>query len=87
MGCHPDHNDGYPCQSEELPLHPVYLDAYYIDNFPVTNGHYAKCVNAGACSPPNWTHSRTRPSYFNNPAYANYPVIFVWWEFAYNYCS
>jgi hypothetical protein len=31
MGCDPGHNGSYPCDSRELPLHTVYLDAYNID--------------------------------------------------------
>ena len=31
MGCDPAQNGGYECYSDELPLHTVYLDAYYID--------------------------------------------------------
>ena len=31
MGCHPDHNGGYSCYYDELPMHTVYLDAYNID--------------------------------------------------------
>jgi len=37
MGCDPDHNGGIECSLSELPLHKVYLDAYYIDKTEVTN--------------------------------------------------
>ena len=38
MGCDPAHNGGYSCfSSNELPLHTVYLDGYWIDRTEVTN--------------------------------------------------
>ena len=87
MGCDPAHNGGFDdCYFDELPLHTVYLDAYSIDRTEVTNAQYAQCVAAHGCTVPSSNSSRTRPSYYGNPTYANYPVINVSYAQVHAYC-
>ena len=87
MGCDPAHNGSYSCAPEELPLHTITLDAYRIDKYEVTNAQYAQCVTAGNCTPPVPTSSYNLPSYYGNPTYASYPVIYVDWNQSAAYCA
>ena len=85
MGCDPD-NPADICKSDELPLHIVNLDAYYIDKYEVTNARYRACVGASGCTAPQSVNSATRAPYFGDPAYADYPVIRVDWAQADAFC-
>jgi len=73
--------------TDEEPIHTIYLDAYWIDQTEVTNTMYAKCVADGACNEPTESSSYTRDSYYGNPEFDNYPVIYVSWDDANNYCA
>ena len=75
--CNPDET----CSPDEQPLHTVYLDEYTINRTEVTNAEY-HCD----CTPPLQENSRTRPDYFLNPLYADYPVLYVGIESAEDYC-
>ncbi len=86
MGCD-GANPNERCGSDEQPLHTVTLDAYYIDKYEVTNAQYKACVDVGACDPPQVNSSETRPDYFGNPVYDDYPVIEVSWHNAADYCA
>ena len=72
---------------DEKPVHTVYLNDFYIDKYEVTNVLYRTCVEAGTCKTPSRTSSFTRDSYYANPQYDNYPVIFVSWDDAKSYCA
>ncbi len=74
----------YPNDSnsgDEGPAHTVFLDAFYIDKYDVTNALYKNCVDAGGCSLPG---DITK---YNDPQYANHPVVYVDWNQAATYCA
>ena len=73
--------------ADEQPVHTVFLDAYYIDKYEVTNALYKDCVQAGVCAPPEFNNSYLRPTYYGDPRYDDYPVIGVTWDMAKAYCE
>lgn len=68
-------------EPDERPVHQVFLDSYYIDQYEVTNASYRECISAKACDVPN---SRI---YFDYSRYAQYPVTYVSWNMARTYCE
>lgn len=68
-------------------LNRVYLSAYYIDKYEVSNGQYKLCVNAEVCTEPYNVSSSKYPNYYNDPAYSNFPVIWVSWNQANTFCQ
>lgn len=72
---------------DENPQHKLFLDSYWIDQTEVTNEMYSKCVFENACAQPMKLYSQTRENYYGNPEYSDYPVIFVTWENAKDYCQ
>jgi formylglycine-generating enzyme required for sulfatase activity len=69
-------------RSDEKPEHSVYLDAFDIDRFEVTNAQYRRFLQA---------EGRTAPPYWTGVEYpigqADYPVVGVSWEEADAYCA
>jgi len=73
--------------ADEKPQHAVTLGAFWIDQTEVTNGQYRLCMVAKACKEPARVSSNLRDQYYGNPAFANYPVIWVSWNDAQAYCK
>ena len=71
----------------EKPERKVFLDAFCIDKYEVTNAQYKECVDAGACNPPARQSSPSRLFYYGNPEFDGYPVIWVTWDDAQTYCK
>ncbi|MBI3167627.1 MAG: SUMF1/EgtB/PvdO family nonheme iron enzyme [Chloroflexi bacterium] len=72
--------------SDATPEYKIFLRAFWIDQTEVTNAMYAKCVADDYCSSPSSERSFSRDSYYGNPEYENYPVIYVNWNQASEYC-
>lgn len=66
---------------DEQPVHTVYLDAFYIDKYEVTNALYGMCVDAGICK---WPDKTTK---YKDSHYSKRPVVWVSWEMAKMYCE
>jgi len=66
---------------DEQPIHRVFLDSYYIDKFEVTNGRFAKFVEAIHSEPPWGFADQETPV-----VHANRPVRWVNWMDAVGYC-
>jgi sulfatase modifying factor 1 len=61
--------------------HTVTLSSFWMDRTEVRVGDYARCVSAGACSPPGFSSADAR---FSNPSF---PVVLVRWTDARDYCK
>ena len=76
----------------EEPLHPVYVDAFWMDKYHTTNAQYRACVDAGACGPPAKTSGfvfgiTEVDDYFDNPLYGDLPVVYLENQDAVDYCA
>jgi formylglycine-generating enzyme required for sulfatase activity len=72
----------------ELPQRSVFLTAFYLDETEVTNAQYRACVNAGGCNDlPAGTGRYRRSEYYDRDTFARYPVVWVSWADAEDYCA
>jgi formylglycine-generating enzyme required for sulfatase activity len=73
---------------DEEPIHQVYLDAFYIDKFEVTNAQYRTCVEMGSCKEPALNNAPPEiENYYGDSTYDDFPVNWVDWDQAKNYCE
>ncbi len=77
--------DDAAADTDEMPQHAVTLTGFYIYRNEVTNAMYAECVAAGGCSPVQPAESGPI-SHYDDPSYADHPVVGVTWRMASEYC-
>ena len=82
-------------ENDEKPRHTVYIDAFYIDKYEVTNAQYKKFIDAN----PQWRKDRILRKYHdgdylkhwdeNNypPADGDHPIVYVSWYAAMAYAE
>ncbi len=74
--------------TSEMPQHLVFISDFYMDVTEITNDQYRTCVSAGACDPPDPGSGRYRRSeYYDRPQFGDYPVVWVSWFDAQDYCA
>jgi formylglycine-generating enzyme required for sulfatase activity len=74
-------------EADEQPSKMVRLDPYYLDETEVTNRAYAQCVAAEVCKPPARNSAAFRTSYYDSGEFSDYPVIYVNWHQARQFCE
>jgi len=77
---------------DEEPAHPVYVDGFWMDEHVTTNGEFRACVAEGVCAPPArlWGYLPDLewvPDYFSNSLYDDFPVVFLQFQEARDYCG
>jgi len=76
MGCDPALAPA-GCGPGNGSLHAVWISGFQMDKYEVSNREYQRCVAAGVCGRPRKFGSETTEYYYNNPAYADHPVLYV----------
>jgi formylglycine-generating enzyme required for sulfatase activity len=81
--------DDPQASDREKPQHPVYLDAFWMDQSEVSNRQYAQCQAEGGCvrDMRSGDSSLTRTDYLGNPEYDTYPTLIYLVQDAEEYCA
>ncbi len=69
-------------KNDDSPQQPIFLDAFWIDKYEVSNAMYLKCLQVGGCS--EMVSDNTT---YQNWIYRDHPVTYVTWEQAVAYCQ
>jgi formylglycine-generating enzyme required for sulfatase activity len=69
-------------KNDNSPQRIVYLDAFWMDKYEVSNSMYLKCLHTGACS--ELVSDNTT---YQNWIYRDHPATYVTWEQAAAYCQ
>ena len=73
---------------DESPMHGVYLSAYCIARYEVTNKEYMDyCESSDDCKEPASKAVEGVDDYYGEQEYWNYPVVHVTWDQAQAYCE
>jgi formylglycine-generating enzyme required for sulfatase activity len=59
----------------------VCVDGFWLGQMEITNAQYALCVASDSCAPPSDRR------YFDDPAFADHPVVYVTWDDAQTYAD
>jgi iron(II)-dependent oxidoreductase len=51
-------SDSQDAQKDEMPLHTVHLNDFYLSKSEVTVEQYLSCVDQGVCTPPHWNDGK-----------------------------
>lgn len=63
------------------PVHRVFVSAFWLDRYQVTNSQYRRCVEAGVCTPPKDREA------FEDAERSQHPATNVTWSQARTYCQ
>ena len=80
MGSNAGNSDEQPVKEQ------CFEEPFWIGRYEVTNAEYRECVEAGACTLPG-DGVLTDATIYDDPNYANHPVIFVDWHQANDYAE
>ena len=67
--------------TDELPASDFIVEGFWLDRNEVTNAEFRRCVDSGACTPPERTDA------FDDPNRAAHPVLWVTWFQARDYAT
>jgi formylglycine-generating enzyme required for sulfatase activity len=79
--------------SDQNPSRKLYLEAFFIDKYEVTNALYRRCVADGGCAEPSLitdyaeTLHEDGKNWYRDGKTENYPVVGITWRQAGVYCE